>query len=283
MSPRTIPGPTWRAHIAIVVCAVVGSARLSSVSLADDTASKAAAKARLERGADLLVTHGYTAALLEFEDAYRLFPSPKIFFDIGLANVGLNRNPEALRAFQRFLGEATDASPETVTRAKAQIETLRLRVAIVDVVCPTAGTEILIDDRSMGRTPLPDPVYLDPGQHALTARTHETGAAFSTTFAARAGERTTVLVPAAGGTVGPPIAPAPTLAVPPAVATSSPDAAPALIESRSSTDSGAPPLYRRPWFWAAAAGVVVAASLTLWLTVGRSSSYPSSTLGQVTF
>jgi hypothetical protein len=269
MSPWMISTPAFRAKVAIAVVAAIGSAHLSRAAWADDTASKAAAKARLERGADLLVTHGYTAALVEFEDAYRLFPSPKIFFDIGLANVGLNRNPDAVRAFQRFLVEATDAAPETAARAKAQIEALLPRVAVVDIACPKAGMEILFDDRSVGRTPLSGPVYLDPGQHGLTARANESGAPFVTTFAVAAGARITVLVPAAGS-------------LPAASEPSPTSASPTLVVDRGSSEhaAGERPLYRRPWLWAAAAGVVAVVAVTLVLT-GGSTSNPSPSLGHM--
>jgi hypothetical protein len=277
MSPRLIPGPAFRAKVAVAVVAIMVSAHHSRVAWADDAVSKAAAKVRLERGADLLVTHGYTGALVEFEDAYRLFPSPKIFFDIGLANVGLNRNPDSLRAFQRFLVEATDASPETVARAKAQIEALLPRVAVVDVVCPMAGTEILVDERSMGRTPLSGPVYLDPGQHGLTARANEGRAPFATTFAVTAGARTTVLVPAAGGPSASPTLAA--LSAAPSVTNTSEAEHPRLDQSSSGDSAPAPPLYRHPWFWVAAGGVAAAVGLTLLLTVGRSTTDPKASLG----
>ena len=268
--------------VAIVILVTLVPTQLARLAWADDTVAKQAAKARLERGADLLVKHGYSGALLEFEDAYRIFPSPKIFFDIGLANVGLNRNPEALQAFQRFLAEATEASPESIARAKAQIEALLPLVAVVDIVCPTAGTAIAIDDTSVGRTPVSRPLYLDPGQHRLTARAKENDAPFVTTFAAMAGARVTVLVP--------PGAPPATARSNSSIRVPPPPLPPSSAEERTLVDrsspadpAGSPVIYRRPWFWVAAAGVLAAASVTLWLTVGRSTSYPTSTLSSMSF
>ena len=257
--------------VALAVFAAGAPVRVAS---ADEAESKTAARARLEKGADLLVSHAYSRALIEFEDAYRLFPSPKIFFDIGLANVGLERNPEALRAFQRFLIETTDASPETVTRAKVQIQALLPKVAIVDVASADAGLEIVVDDLSVGRTPLNAPLYLAPGQHRLVARASDSAAPAVKTFDARGGTRATVSVP---------LVPKLVLAPPPASTGGTANAAaatvtPPLVESHA-VSTGASPLYEKPWFWAVAAGAVAAAGVTLWLTVGRSTNDPTASLG----
>ena len=270
-----------RAKIAAVAVLAAGMVCVPGMSRAEDAAAKAAAKERLERGADLLVTHDYTAALQEFEGAYRLFPSPKIFFNIGLANLGLDRNPDALRAFQRFLVEASDATPDTVTRAKAQIKTLLPRVAVVDFVCPTTGTEILVDDRSVGRAPLSGPVYLDPGSHDLTARSSESGPPVTTKFMVTGGTRVTVSVPATATAAA-----TPAEAALPAAPGPPPASSPlALVERPGPSDGQAQarPIYSRPWFWAVATGVVAVVGVTLLLTVGHSTKDPNPSLGRVDF
>jgi len=235
----------------------------------DEATARAAAKAKVERGAALLSAHADAGALAEFEDAYRLFPSPKIFFDIGLANAGLGRNPDAVRAFQRFLIEATDASADSVARAKSQVQTLMPKVAVVDVVCPQAGREIIVDDRSVGRSPLAAPLYLDPGPHRLLAKTSETAPPSVVTFEVTGGARISVSVPAASLPVVPPPAPA-VVPLPPLVG-QQPPAAP--VER---------PIYKKPWFWGAAAMVVAAVGVTLLLTVGRSTKDPTPSLPPMT-
>lgn len=271
-------GGRWSA-IAVTVAVVAAGAPIR-IAAADETESKTAAKAKLEKGADLLVSHAYSHALTEFEDAYRLFPSPKIFFDIGLANVGLARDPEALRAFQRFVIETTDASPETIARAKAQIQALLPKVAIVDVASTDAGLEIVVDDLSVGRTPLTGPLYLVPGQHRLLAKASDNGAPVAKTFDVTAGTRARVSVP-----VVPKLAVAP----PPASTAggsivSAASLPPPLVErhAASETSAGEAPLYEKPWFWAAAAGVAAAVGVTLLLTVGRSTNDPKASLGSGT-
>jgi hypothetical protein len=248
----------------------------SGAAFAEDADARVAAKERLEKGADLLVTHAYARALDEFEDAYRIFPSPKIFFDVGLANAGLGRNPDALRAFQRFLIEAGDASADSITRAKAQIQLLLPKVAVVDIVCPKAGLEIVVDDRSVGRAPLAAPLYLDPGSHRLLAKENDATAPIVTTFEVAGGARVSVSVPSAST-----VAAAPLPAAAPAVAPSALVDRPGPAET-APAEPAEPRLYQRPWFWAATAGVVAAVGLTLLLTVGRSKSDPTASLGSAT-
>lgn len=266
--------------VGLVVWALVLTTRAAVAAPPGDTSSSAqdqdartAAKARLEQGAALLAGHSYARALEEFEEAYRIFPSPKIFFDIGLANAGLDRNPDALRAFQRFLIEATDAPPDTVTRAKERVESLLPRVAVVDIVSPQAGLEILVDGQSVGRAPLASPLYLDPGTHRLLARENALAPSVTRAFEVKGGTRITVTVPA----VPPPTAAAP----PPAAPIVS---SPPLVRTAPPTEGPAEerPIFARTWFWVAAGGVVAVAAATLLLTVGRSQTDPTASLGRQT-
>jgi hypothetical protein len=255
--------------VAFLALVVLDATTWPRAALAADADARAAAKAKVERAAALLSEHDDAHALAEFEDAYRIFPSPKIFFDIGLANVGLGRNPEALRAFQRFLIEATDASTESLARAKTKIQALLPKVAIVDIVCPQAGLEIVVDDGSVGRSPLAAPLYLTPGRHRLVARVNETAPPSVMTFDVTGGARISVSVP---------VAPPPVTSAPPVIVAPPPP----LVDHHQPSESRERPVYARPWFWAAAAGLVAAAGVTLLLTVGKSTKDPTSSLGQMT-
>jgi hypothetical protein len=258
-----------------VALAALAAAPWSRVVRAEETDARAAAKAKVEEGAALLKRHDDAGALAAFEDAYQIFPSPRIFFNIGLANVGLARNPQALRAFQRFLIEAPDASIESVSRAKAQVEALLPKVAIVDVISPRAGLEIVVDGESRGRSPLTAPLYLDPGQHRLLARVNETAPPSVKTFEVAGGTRIRVAV-----AMAPPAVAAPAPAVVATRASASPS--PPVVENHGTSEVEARSIYTRPWFWAAAAGVVAAVGVTLLLTVGSSTKDPTPSLMPMT-
>jgi hypothetical protein len=169
----------------------------------DQASAKAAAKTVLARGSRDLESRLYGRALAEFHEAYRIFPSPKIFFNIGLANLYLGRNGEAVQAFETFLAEPTGAPEESVARARTESAALRPKVAAVTVACPQVGVELVIDGRPAGKTPLPGPLYLDPGQHQLQAKPHD-GAPLVRDFVVDAGTRPTLDLPG-----GPPAGVAP--------------------------------------------------------------------------
>jgi PEGA domain len=128
---------------------------------------KAVARAKLVEGSDLLKRGEYREALIRFQEAYALVPSPKILYNFGLAYIGLSRNAEAIDAFERFLAEATDAAPDLRANAEKHRQTLSLQIGTVIIECDTEGAEISIDGRSRGITPARGPIRLDPGPHAL--------------------------------------------------------------------------------------------------------------------
>jgi len=262
-----MPSKSCEAVVAGIALTMMAAAHWPRVALADALDARAAAKAKVEQGAALLNSHDDAQALAAFEDAYRIFPSPKIFFDIGLAHAGLKHNSQAVRAFQRFLIEAPDASVESVSRAKAQVQALLPKVAIVDVISPQAGLEIIVDEESVGRSPLASPLYLDPGQHRLLARVNETAPPGVKTFDATGGTRIRVAVPP----LPPPVA-APAVVAPP------PPQPPPLVDNHGTSQVEEGSIYTRPWFWAAAAGVVAAVGVTLLLTVGKSTKDPTPSL-----
>jgi hypothetical protein len=241
---------------------------------AEDQALKAAAKSKLEEGARSLDSGDYAAALEKFEEAYRLVPSPKIFFNIGLAEVGLARYPDALRAFERFVGEAGNAAPKNLAEARSQIENLRPKVALVDVECATKGVDIVIDGRSYGKTPLDKTIYIDPGQHRLLAQAGEGTSPIVQVFSAAGGTRQGVKVtllaspaPPPGGPSGGPSTTGNTL-----VAHGGGQSGP---QDRSEDR----PFYGRAWFWGVVAGAVVIGAASVFLLAGRSPSYPNPSLG----
>ncbi|HEX2657884.1 MAG TPA: tetratricopeptide repeat protein [Polyangia bacterium] len=168
----------------------------------DPAAAKAAAKTVLARGARDLDARLYGRALAQFNEAYKIFPSPKIFFNIGLANLYLGHLGEALQAFEAFLAEPSDAPDESVARAKAEREALRPKVAAVTVACAQPDVEVIIDGRAVGNTPLKHPVFLDPGLHQLQAKPR-VGAPIAREFSVDAGTRPTLDLPLAATPAAP--------------------------------------------------------------------------------
>jgi hypothetical protein len=147
-------------------------ARAASDSARPGAGTKDAAEAKLVEGVELLKTRSYQQALERFEQAYALLPSPLIFYDMGLARLGLDDAPRALESFDRFLAEAPDAPADKRHKAERYRDELRAKVSIVTIEADAnVGTaELTVDGQSLGRVSLPRRLYLAPGSHDVVAR-----------------------------------------------------------------------------------------------------------------
>ena len=138
--------------------------------LTADPQAKAQAQELLSQGSKLYHQGDLAGALEKFEAAYVAFPSPKLMFNIGQAKRDLGRPVEAIEAFQRFLAEATNASPETMAETRNSVAELRGRLGRIRIDCETAGAQIAVDGKSVGLAPLPDLIWATPSRHQVTAK-----------------------------------------------------------------------------------------------------------------
>ena len=170
---------------------VASAARAQQAAPAAGDEAKAQAKAKLVEGGELLKAGEYRAALTRFQEAYQLVPSPKIFYNFGLAYMNLGRNTEAIEAFERFLDEAAEASPDARANAERRKSELVPKIGSVVIHCDTDGADISVDGRSYGTTPRKNPVRLDPGPHSLVVE-KAPAPAFTKKLDLHAGEREVV-------------------------------------------------------------------------------------------
>jgi len=205
--------PRWSLPLAVVALLAVASPGRAAADEPGD--AKAVARAKLVEGGDLLRAGEYSGALTRFQEAYDLVHSPKIQYNFGLAYMGLGRRADAIEAFETFLNEALDATPDLRANAERYRSTLATQTGALVVTSDTDGAEVSIDGRSRGVTPLQTSIRLDPGPHQLVLE--KAGLPpFAEKLTIEAGRRITVetrLTPAAVATpapapspVGPPVA-----------------------------------------------------------------------------
>ncbi len=134
---------------------------------------EALAEARLhfEQGLRLVRRENWAAALAEFEESLRLYPTAVALFNRGLCLRYLNRYPESIEAFTSYLetyaGEIDDDRRAEVERMVQEMRSLLNRVTInVNV----DGATITVDSREVGQSPLGAPVLLTSGHHDLEVR-----------------------------------------------------------------------------------------------------------------
>jgi hypothetical protein len=153
--------------IASVLFVVI--AQVLSPTVADPQA-KASAQALLKEGTALYDRGDFAGALGKFEAAYGIYPSPKLQFNIAQADRDLGRPVEALAAFEKFLALATDAAPEVLSEARQSAAELRTKLAQVKIECSISGAEVALDGKTVGSTPLAQPIWVTPGRHQIAIR-----------------------------------------------------------------------------------------------------------------
>jgi hypothetical protein len=122
----------------------------------------------------------YEEAYREFKTAYAASPSYKILGNLGLCAMKIERDAEAIQAYETYLKEA---GPEVTAEQRAQVQrdllTLRAGVLEVTVSSDPPGASI-VDSRtpvegpdvrnSYGSILTPTPLGLRHGHHVITAR-----------------------------------------------------------------------------------------------------------------
>ncbi len=110
-------------------------------------------------------------ALARFSEAYRLFPSPKIHYNLGQAHSLIpGHEAQAYEEMSRFLDAAIHADADLRAAAAKQRKQLRPEVGIVTVVAEPADADLLIDDVNVGKVSAEWPTILGIGTHHLALK-----------------------------------------------------------------------------------------------------------------
>jgi hypothetical protein len=134
-----------------------------------DPEAKTKAQVLLKDGAQSYRQGAFADALEKFNQAYAVFPSPKLLYNIGQANRELGRSVEAVEAFDKFLSLSTDASPELMSDARRSLNELTPTLGKLRIDCAITGAEIMVDSKKVGQTPLNDYIWVSAGSHQVTA------------------------------------------------------------------------------------------------------------------
>ena len=129
------------------------------------------AKERFRVGLKLYDDGAYEAARVQFERAYELAPSYKLLYNIGLVYNQLHDFVGSLKACQRYL---TEGGAEVPADRRAEItkliSDLKLIIASVTVATNVPGVEVSVDDAVVGKSPLSEPILLNPGRRKVSGK-----------------------------------------------------------------------------------------------------------------
>ncbi len=141
----------------------------SAVSAAEPDGSSTAARSHFEAGLSAVGRGEIAQGLREFEAAYAAEPRFAVLFNIGQAQLALERPLEAIASFERFLAEGgqqvTEARRAEVTRLIRQSR--RLTGFLVLKVESPAEARVWLDGKALASDELSRPVATVVGSHAL--------------------------------------------------------------------------------------------------------------------
>jgi hypothetical protein len=139
------------------------------MSLLDD-AAVAEAKERFKEGIELADAGKHEPARLKFQQAWAVFKSPTLLFNLARTEQLTGRDLEAVEHYRLFVKiAATDIKVTDAMRDKARQNLVELgrKVGQVDIDAPKAA-RLTVDGKPLDETPS-EPVAVAPGKHVIEA------------------------------------------------------------------------------------------------------------------
>lgn len=219
----------------------------------EDPTTTAAARERFKEGVSYFDQKQYEKARAAFLQAYALKKHPAVLLNLAQSELRSGHERDAAKHFAIYLREATDASAPERDAAQSGLAAAKAVLAEINV-STSPDAEILVDGQSEGTSPLPGPVYLEPGTHTIEAKKGSRVAKL--TLTAKPGETkdARVLFDVEPAKVAPSARPAS------AAPTQASDEEPATSET-STSSGGRQPFFR--WLLTSPAGVISGGSTVL--------------------
>ncbi|MFO0553271.1 MAG: hypothetical protein U0271_33110 [Polyangiaceae bacterium] len=131
---------------------------------------KAVARQRYQDGVKAYDAGKYEEARLAFEQAYTLTKVPAVLYNLGLSEVKSGHPVEGGNHLLQFLREHKDATPTQRTEATAAIEQCKKNAGLLTITVDQPGADVSIDGTVIAKSPLPDPVFVEPGARTVMAQ-----------------------------------------------------------------------------------------------------------------
>lgn len=126
------------------------------------------ARQRFREGVAHYDRQDYEKARLAFLQAYLLKPHPAVLLNLAQSELRAGRHAEAAENFAKYIRE--NPSAPATDHAKTGFEEARQRVTELNVQVNATGASVSLDGAEVGRSPLPNVLYLMPGRHSIVAR-----------------------------------------------------------------------------------------------------------------
>jgi hypothetical protein len=162
--------------VALVVClswSAGARAEDSPVVLGDGGELLAQARELYVEGAKAARTGHAERARLFYTSAWRAQHHWQIAGSLGHVELQLGRYRDAAEHLAFFLRETRDLTaidPRDRSALAWDLERAKAKIGVVTAVVEPVGAEVFVDGAPLGRAPLVDPVFVDPGRHVIEAR-----------------------------------------------------------------------------------------------------------------
>ncbi len=135
-----------------------------------DRRTAAEARQAFTRGVALMRRAQWAQALDELRRSIELHPTEVAQFDAAMCLKNLGRQHEAIEILEGLLARPEEGTSEERREAiRVELEELRARMGQLVVTTDVPGAEVRVDDRVVGQTPLAEPIFVLPGEHAIQA------------------------------------------------------------------------------------------------------------------
>ena len=126
--------------------------------------------------------------------AYLLKKHPQVAGNLGGCEMQLGLYRDAAEHISFFLRESPPSLPASARSiAEARLEEARRKIGTLKVKVDRAGAEVAVDGRVIGRSPIVEAIFVEPGAHVLEARADGVLPAKSTISVAAGAEREVTL------------------------------------------------------------------------------------------
>jgi len=165
-------------HLTSVLC-VVGAVGISASSAAQTKTPAASsvvaatdrARALHLEGAALFEQKKYDQAYVAFVAAWALKRHPQIAANLADCEVKLGKYRDAAEHFMFMVRDPKgEAQSEEKQEAQRRLKEVQAKIGTLAITVNVGGAEVLVDGKSMGTSPLQEPIFVDPGSHTVEAR-----------------------------------------------------------------------------------------------------------------
>jgi hypothetical protein len=127
------------------------------------------ARERFQEGVRYYDKKQYDKARASFLQAYALKRHPAVLLNLAQSELRSGHAADAAQHFDLYLREHKEASGLERQEAEKGLTAAKARVGQLDLTVDAAGADISVDGQSQGVSPLPSPLYLEPGKRTIEA------------------------------------------------------------------------------------------------------------------